>query len=139
MNKTYLKLALDLDFTLIAITAPLKDYTLCHKINNRLGLEFEKIEDHEVYNSVEACSLNFSKYYFFVEDSEQEYFILSNKSKDGLLVQEMGNVDFFLIVRDYLDTEDLTRLIFNLNKVPEIQVAAKIDQHMLKSKENLAL
>lgn len=137
MNKTYLKLALDLDFTLVAITAPLKDYTLCHKINSNLELEFVKIEDHEIFHSMETYTLNFSKYHFFIEQNEQEYFILSNKSSDGILVPEMANVDFFMIIREYIDDDDLIRLISNLNKLPEIQVAAKIDQYRLKSRENL--
>lgn len=137
MNKTYLKLALDLDFTLVAITAPLKDYTLCHKINSNLELEFVKIEDHEIFHSMETYTLNFSKYHFFIEQNEQEYFILSNKSSDGILVPEMANVDFFMIIREYIDDDDLIRLISNLNKLPEIQVAAKIDQYKLKSRENL--
>ncbi|MBC7417088.1 MAG: IPExxxVDY family protein [Pedobacter sp.] len=139
MNKTYLKLALDLDFTLIAITAPLKDYTLCHKINTCLELEFKKIEDHEIFYAVEACTLNFSKYYFFIEEDEQAYYLLGNKSSDGILIPEMANVDFFLIVTEYIDGEDLNRLITSLNKVPEIQVAAKIDPYKLRSRENLVL
>ncbi|MET4082406.1 RIO-like serine/threonine protein kinase [Pedobacter sp. UYP30] len=139
MNKTYLKLALDLDFTLIAITAPLKDYTLCHKINTNLELEFEKIEDHEIFHAVEAYTLNFSKYYFFIEEDEQEYYLLGNKSSDGILIPEMANVDFFLIIMEYIDEEDLSRLITSLNRMPEIQVAAKIDQHKLRNRENLVL
>ncbi|MGY3054659.1 hypothetical protein ACVWYG_002866 [Pedobacter sp. UYEF25] len=139
MNKTYLKLALDLDFTLIAITAPLKDYTLCHKININLELEFEKIEDHEIFHAVEAYALNFSKYYFFIEEDEQSYYLLGNKSSDGILIPEMANVDFFLIIMEYIDEEDFSRMISSLNRMPEIQVAAKIDPHKLRSRENLVL
>ncbi len=137
MNKTYLKLPLDLDFTLIAITAPLKDYTLCHKINSNLELEFVKIQDHEIFNSLEAYTLNFAKYFFLKDEDEQEYFILSNKSCEGILVPEMANVDYFLIIREYITEDDLNRLISKLNQLPDIQVAAKIDPSKLKSRENL--
>ena len=139
MNKTYLKLTLDLDFVLIAITAPLKDYVLCHKINTRLNMGFERIEEHEIFFNIDEPAWNFSKYFFFIEEGEQEFYLISNKSSDGLLIPEMGNVDFFIIIRAFIDKEDLDKLINGLNKLAEIQVAAKIDPAKLKSKENLML
>lgn len=137
MNKTYLKLSLDLDFVLIAITASLKDYVLCHKINTRLNFEFAKIDDHEVYFNIDEAPLAFSKYYFFVEQGEIEYYILNNRNAEGFLVPEMNKVDFFMIIHQYIDKEDLNYIISGLNKLPDIQVAAQIDPAKLKSKENL--
>lgn len=137
MNKTYLKLSLDLDFVLIAITASLKDYVLCHKINTRLNFEFAKIDDHEVYFNIDEAPLAFSKYYFFVEQGEIEYYILNNRNTEGFLVPEMNKVDFFMIIHQYIDKEDLNYIISGLNKLPDIQVAAQIDPAKLKSKENL--
>ena len=64
MNKTYLKLSLDLDFILIAITASLKDYVLCHKINTALHLNLEKVDDHEVFFNIDEPALAFSQYYY---------------------------------------------------------------------------
>ncbi|UKT63873.1 IPExxxVDY family protein [Pedobacter mucosus] len=139
MNRTYLKLTLDLDFILIAVTAPLKDYVLCHKINTSLNTHFEKVEDHEIYFNIDEPLWSFSKYYFFVEQGDVEYYLISNKSTDGLLVPEMSNVDFFIIIKEFIDQEDLNYLINGLNKLPDIQVAAKIEPTKLKSKENLVL
>lgn len=139
MNKTYLKLTLDLDFVLIAITAPLKDYVLCHKINTRLNLDFAKIDDHEIYFNADEQPWSFSQYYFFIDQGEQEFFLISNKSSDGLLIPEMANVDFFIIIKAFIDKEDLDKIIGGLNKLPEVQVAAKINPSKLKSKENLML
>jgi len=139
LNKTYLKLTLDLDFILIAVTAPLKDYVLCHKINTRLNTHFAKIEDHEIFFNIDEPAWSFSKYYFFVEQGEVEYYLISNKSSDGVLVPEMNNVDFFIIIKEFIDKEDLNYLINGLNKLPDIQVAAKIDPAKLKSKENLVI
>jgi hypothetical protein len=139
LNKTYLKLSLDLDFVLIAITASLKDYTLCHKINTSLNFGFEKIEDHEVYFNIDEAPLSFSKYYFFVEQGEIEYYIISNRNAEGFLIPEMNKVDFFMIIHQYIDREDLNFIISGLNKLSDIQVAAQIDPLKLKSKENLVM
>jgi len=139
LNKTYLKLSLDLDFVLIAVTASLKDYVLCHKINTNLNFNFEKVEDHEVYFNIDEEPLAFSKYYFFVEQGEIEYYLVNNRNAEGFLIPEMNKVDFFMIIHQYIDNEDLNYLLNGLNKLADIQVAAQIDQHKLRSRENLIM
>ncbi len=139
MNKTYLKLSLDLDFVLIAITAAAKDYMLCHKINNSLEFNFEKAEDHEVYYNVDEAPLAFSRFYYFVEQGEIEHYLVSNRNSEGFLIPEMNKVDYFIIIHQYIDKEDLNFILTRLNKLPDIQVAAQIDPHKLKSKENLVM
>ena len=139
MNKTYLKLSLDLDFVLIAITASLKDYVLCHKINTNLNFNFEKVDDHEVYFNIDEDPLAFSKYYFFVEQGEVEYYMLNNRNAEGFLIPEMNKVDFFMVIHQYIDNEDLNFILGGLNKLPDIQVAARIDPHKLKSRQNLVM
>lgn len=139
MNKTYLKLSLDLDFVLIAITASLKDYTLCHKINKNLEFDFEKIEDHEVYYNIDEAPLAFSRYHFFVEEGEIDYYLVNNRNSEGFLIPEMNKVDFFMIIQQFITKEDLDFTVGRLNKLTDIQVAAQINPLKLKSKENLIM
>ncbi len=139
MNKTYLKLSLDLDFVLIAITASLKDYTLCHKINKNLEFDFEKIEDHEVYYNIDEAPLAFSRYHFFVEEGEMDYYLVNNRNSEGFLIPEMNKVDFFIIIQQFIAKEDLDFILGRLNKLADIQVAAQINPLKLKSKENLVM
>jgi hypothetical protein len=49
----------------------------------------------------------------------------------------MKKVDFFLLIRNYIDDDDLKLIISKLNKVPEVLVAVEVDPKKLKSKENL--
>ena len=49
----------------------------------------------------------------------------------------MKKVDFFLLIRNYIDREDLRGIISGINKIPEVLVAAEVDPKKLKSKENL--
>jgi len=139
LNKTYLKLSLDLDFVLIAITASMKDYMLCHKINTSLNFNFEKVEDHEVYFNIDEEPLTFSKYFFFVEQGEIEYYILNNRNAEGFLIPEMNKVDFFMIIHQYIDNEDLNFILTGLNKLSDIQVAAQINPAKLRSNQNLIM
>ncbi|RZK39354.1 MAG: IPExxxVDY family protein [Pedobacter sp.] len=139
MNKTYLKLSLDLDFALIAITASLKDYMLCHKVNKSLEFEFEKIDDHEVYYNIDEAPLAFSRYHFFVEEGEVDYYLVSNRNSEGFLIPEMNKVDFFIIIQQFISKEDLDFILTRINKLTDIQVAAQINPLKLKSKENLVM
>ena len=139
MNKTYLKLSLDLDFVLIAITAPLKDYTLCHKINKNLEFDLEKIDDHEVYYNVDEAPLAFSRYHFFVDEGEIDYYLVNNRNSEGFLIPEMNKVDFFIIIQQFIGRDELDFILNRLNKLPDIQVAAQINPLKLKSKENLVM
>lgn len=139
LQKTYLKLSLDLDFVLIAVTAPLKDYVCCHKINSTLGFNLEKVDDHEIYSKTGKSSQLYSRFYYFVEQGEIEYYFLNNRNGEGVLIPEMNNVDFFIIIHQFIDKEDLKYLITGLNKLPEVQVAVKIDHKKLRSVENLMM
>lgn len=102
-------------------------------------MQFAKVDDHEIFFNIDEPAWSFSKYYFFIEEGEVEYYLISNKSSDGVLVPEMNNVDFFIIIKQFIDKEDLNYLINGLNKLPDIQVAAKIDPAKLKSRENLVI
>ena len=139
MQKTYLKLSLDLDFTLIAVTASLKDYLLCHKINSTLGFDFEKADDHEVFFNIDEPPQAFSKFYYLAEQGEIEYYLINNRNGEGFLIPEMNKVDFFIVIHQFIDKEDLNFLISGLNKLPDVQVAVKIDPVKLRSKENLVM
>jgi hypothetical protein len=72
-----------------------------------------------------------------IPESESELYILANKGTEGFLVPEMKNVDFFLLIRNYIDEDDLKAIINKLNKLPEVLVAVELDPIKLKSKENL--
>lgn len=137
MNKTTLKLDLDLDFVLVAITTQLKDYMFCFKLNKQLGVNFCKIDDLELSFSTTDDPSYFSRYFYLLHESETELYIISNKGSEGFLIPEMKKVDFFLLIRNYIDEDDLKMLINGINKIQDVLVAAEVDPKKLKSKENL--
>ncbi|MGV3683984.1 MAG: IPExxxVDY family protein [Daejeonella sp.] len=137
MNKTILKFELDLDFVLIAITTQLRDYMLCYKINKQLGTDFTKINDLEMLFSTDEELFYFSRYFYMIPESETEFYVLANKGTEGFLVPEMKQVDFFLLIRNYIDKDELRDILSGLNRISEVLVAAEVDPRKLKSKENL--
>lgn len=137
MNKTNLKFELDLNFVLIAITTQLKDYMFCFKTNKQLGTDFSKIADLELPFNTDEEPFYFSRYFFLLPESETVLYILANKGAEGFLVPEMKKVDFFLLIQNYIHSDDLKRIIIGLNKIPDLLVAVEVDPKKLKSKENL--
>lgn len=138
MNKVVLKFEIDLDFILIAITSPLKDYRLCYFINKRGGYHFSKVDDHEVYLPSSKSPNYFSRYEYANEDRELAYYLIANRAVDGgWLVPEMKHSDYFIIIKSFIDEEDLELLKQQLNDIEEVLTANEILPEKLKSKENL--
>ncbi len=138
MNRKFLKFEIDLDFVLIAVTASLKDYRACYLINKHLNFNFVRVDDLVVDNLNGGNTKGyFSLYTCNWEASETDFYFIANKGNEGYLVPEMRKVDFFIMIKNYIDETDLDNLISGLNKIPEIVTALKIDPKKIKSRENL--
>ncbi|QEK52748.1 IPExxxVDY family protein [Pedobacter aquae] len=136
MNKKFLKLELDFDFILISITSPLKDYRLCYHINKNLQFEFEKIEDLEI-TYAGADTKYYSRYLYHVDEFAPAYYLIANKGLGGYLVPELKETDYFVLIKEFIDEEDLSFFLEGLKKIEDIQVAVEVNPRKLKSKENL--
>jgi len=138
LNKITLKYELDLDFILIAITSSLKDYRLCYFINKVTELKLSKVEDHEIWMPAPVGRISFSRYADFSVTSDTEYYLLANRGTEGgMLVPEMRHSDYFLLIRNFIDEEDLFAIQDRIAAIPDVVVASEISPQKLKSKENL--
>lgn len=136
LNRFTLKYELDLDFVLIAVTSSLKDYMLCFKINRQLSTDFIRIEELSI-PLAKSDHVFFSRYHYQLPESETNLFVLANKGTEGYLIPEMKNVDYFILIKNFMDENDVEYFIEGLNKIPEILVAAEVSPEKLKSRENL--
>ncbi|MFA6086133.1 IPExxxVDY family protein [Mucilaginibacter sp.] len=137
MNRKNLKFEIDFDFILIAITSSLKDYRVCYLINRYLNFNFTKLDDLKLDISQLNCPVLFSLYHYNWESTETDFYFIGNKGSDGYLVPEMRKADYFILIKNYIDDDDLESMISALNKIPEIVAAVKIDPKKIKSRENL--
>ncbi|WP_255485472.1 IPExxxVDY family protein [Mucilaginibacter sp. SG538B] len=137
LNRKFLKFEIDFDFVLIAVTSSLKDYRVCFLINRYLNFNFVKTDDLEVDIYPGSEPVLFSLYRYSWETTETDFFFIGNKGSDGYLVPEIKSADYFLMIRNYIDDNELDTIISSLNKIPEIVAAVKIDPKKIKSRENL--
>jgi hypothetical protein len=137
LNRKVLKFEIDLDFVLIAVTTSLKDYRICYYINKCLNFNFTRIDDLALDSHVNGAPMLFSLYHYVWESTETDFYFIGNKGSDGYLVPEMREADYFIMIKNYIDDDDLENMISALNKIPEIVAAVKIDPKKIKSRENL--
>lgn len=151
---------LELDFSLIGISSSLRDYRLCHFVYKSTGLALvrgkenyidhkgymkEKDKDEMDYHIVfektkqkKTIKSHYTIYRYCDDNFEFEYYLISNKSIEGsILVPELPNFDYFLMVKNYINQEDLDLLIDDLKTINEVLLVKELDPTALKSKENL--
>lgn len=136
MNKKFLKLEFDFDFILLSITSQLRDYRLCYYLNKELGFDFNKIEDLEISYKDQQPKY-YSRYLYHIEDITPMYYLISNKSADGYLIPELKGSDFFIIIKDFIDDEDLNLFVQTVKSIRDVLAIVELDPSKLKSKENL--
>src|SRR5690606_13683686 len=101
-------------------------------------LKLHKIADYEIGTPPPVGLASFSRYADFDEATDTEYYLLANRGLDGgILVPEMRHSDYFLLIRNFIDDEDLAALLDHIMAIAEVVAASQISPQKLKSKENL--
>lgn len=135
MNKKFLKKELDLDFYLLSITSALKDYQIAFLVNKQLNINFKKIDDL-VIETLEGKENYFSLYHYR-NLMEKDFYIIANKSLDSILIAELRETNYFFMLKNFYDKDDINLFINKMKTIKEVQMVVKIDPQKLKSKENL--
>ena len=78
-----------LSYTLAGVSCHLKDYRLSYLLNQKLPASFKKLDDF---------GGNYSLYFYLDEECRNSYYLVSNRSEDKILFQELKQTDFVLLV-----------------------------------------
>lgn len=127
----------DFGFLLFGISTPETDYRIVWKLNQDFSLNLVRGDNHTSLSRKTGQLLEFPFYSYDDEDTFYLYHLLGNKSGEGFLIEELRNIDYFLIIRGDF-TEAFSNGVFNrLRKTENIQAVFKIEPESLKSRENL--
>lgn len=139
MNKKRLKLDYkqEYNFLLFGISTSEKDYRLIWNLNNTLNLLLSKTEDHQAYHKKADGDQFFSCFLYMDNKTMLEYKMISNKSENGILIDELKNIDFFLIMKGEYSDEYPNLLRQKILKMENIQAVFLIDPENLKNKDRL--
>ena len=120
------------DFLLLGIYCAYRDYKLCFELNKVLELSFEKKEDFEMKLEKKGSAGQFPV--FFAENTdEEEYFVIGNKGSNGLLIPELKQVDYFVLVRNNTRYTTTDSLIEDIKPIKIISSVVKYNPEELKS------
>jgi len=124
-------------YTLIGISCHMKDYRISFLFNKYLGTEFHKLEDLKITLNNKNDPAEFSLYYYYDEDYFNAYYLMENRSMEFILVPEIKQVDFLLIVDGVFKKSRKDRLIKSIREIPNVLTAYEIDFTGIKNHETL--
>ncbi len=137
MKTKKLKYKPDYNFYLIGISCADEDYKLSWEISQILKTSFVKTDNLEINDPRFSEYLTFSVFTNIDKSEYGDIKLVSNKGKEGFLVEELKNIDFFLIVNDDEDTNSLKEFVVKLKQSDIITAVFKLEPEKLKSKEKL--
>ena len=144
----------DVPFSLIALHTSLDDYHLAYLINQRLPILLSK--NNDIHLTTENGDTYFSRFSYenveyetywdlfqnnnitdlgIINDEQKSASNLFEVSTTAYLLSEFKKVDYFLRVQNF--DEDLDAIISTLNTISRIESIYLINEHQVKSKNNL--
>jgi len=112
-------------FTLFGISCHLKDYRLSYHLNQRLDLGFVKMDDFR----------DFSFYFCHDEDHMNTYYLLGNRSQDSILLPDLRQTDFLLLVEGALKKFQKDRLLEQIKGIQNVLTAFEVRFETIKHYE----
>lgn len=127
----------DYRFGLAGISSAENDYKLSWSLNQILGINLVRIGNLEVYHKRLDDKQAFSQFEYSDEETLIQYRLISNRSINGFLLEEMTNLDYLLQISGDTDEGWLESLIEKMNKIDGIILAFPLDPNTLKSRKKL--
>jgi hypothetical protein len=120
----------EVDFVVLAINSHAKGYKLCWAINNQLNLNFVKNNFHK---PEKATTVEFARFTSKNLDTDTQYDLLSNYSKNGYLLPKYRNVDYFLKIQNPFWEKEKSDFIKKLVEIAEILLIFEFDLYNINS------
>jgi hypothetical protein len=125
------------DFLLFGLSSHESDYRLVWKINQEFSFNFERGKSHIINSKKTGGEIEFTLYTYDDEDTFYLYHFITNKTEQGVLLEELKNIDYLIMIQGEF-TDAFSNGFYNrLKKVETIQGVFKIDPVSLKNRENL--
>jgi hypothetical protein len=125
------------DFLLFGLSSHENDYRLVWKINQTFSFNFERGKNHRIISKKTGQEIEFALYSYDDEDTFYLYHFISNKSDQGVLLEELKNIDYLIMIQGEFTDAFSNGFLNRLKKIETIQGVFKIDPAGLKNRENL--
>lgn len=120
-------------YSLLGISCHLMDYRLSYLINQQLEFNLEKRDDLVTRSYKTKSESKFSFYLFNDEENYCRYVLLANRSQEFVLIQEIKQVDFLLIIDGEIKKSRIDQLIKNVKKIPNVLTSFEVNPESIKN------
>jgi hypothetical protein len=127
----------DFSFILIGISSHESDYKLIWALNTKLELKLSRVSNLLIDDPRLPAIAEFSCYEGVSREGDFHIQLLSNKSENGFLIPELGNIDYFLKLTGEVYEIHKKQILDGLKDSGVILATFLIDPSGLKSKARL--
>lgn len=124
-------------YTLIGISCHLKDYRLSYLLNKKLEFGFSKQQDLVITLQDKKEPANFSFYHYKDEDQVNSYWLIANRSEEYILLPEIKQLDFLLMVEGEFKKTRKDSLLKAVSSIQNVLTAYEINITSIRNFENL--
>jgi len=132
-----IKNELSTDYRLVGIASSLKEYRLCHYLNQLLHCDFKKLEELFFEPKDRTRKIQFSVFKAENEEDKTTFTVFTNKNLGDFLLPEVNNFDYILQVSGKYADGEMKQLMTEIKKFPETIMCTAIPLKKIKSKERL--
>ncbi len=125
------------EYSMLGISSPLSDFKLVGNMNNVLEIGLKKIPDFSYSTDTNKIYEPYSIYYIQKESIETDYFIIANKSADGILIPEYKQFDYFFLLKCCDSKRQMTKIIHKIKDIENVQTVFSIELDKIKHVNNL--
>lgn len=124
-KKNILKVEPFEDLRVFGIASTNRDYALAWHMNEKLGLNLQRLENLRASEGVESSGFPF---YYYDEGENQNVFNLVSNNGDGTLLLKMpARTDFFLVIRNPLNETRLATILSAIRSISGVQMVYEPD------------
>ena len=119
-------------YIILGVVSTNTDYQLAHHINKSLVIRFSKYEDF-AFNSSGKKKYSYSWYYSFSEELKIKSYLISNYHRSKKLLPEYKQIDYFIILENSNDVEQLNEIVNLIRKTKKVTAVFKLDLSKIKN------
>lgn len=136
-RKFKLEYSPDYEFLLLGIVSFEKDYRISWEINEKLHMDFVRVDDHRIHHERSGQEQLFSCFIFEDDNTCLDYKLLSNRSDLGSLIEELKNIDYLLVVTGEYFQSLADQLKKNLLGLESVQSCFILQPENIKASERV--
>ena len=139
VKKHKLDMAIEEDFCLLGVVTDEADYKLCWRINQLLGMNFEKQEDLKLYHRKLKEAQIFSHFSYSDDEVYSTFRIIRNRTENGYYLEELKNIDYLIHIQGEINTIKISNFMMSVAGLETVRMCLPSDLSRIKNKERLLL